>query len=301
MKILLLGKNGQVGRELSTRLGALGELVVLDRAACDLSSPGSIPGIIDNYRPDIIINAAAYTAVDRAEEEESLAMTINAEAVAILAEQAKKYDALLVQYSTDYVFDGSKPVAYLEDDTPCPINVYGRSKLAGEQAIREQDGRYIIFRTSWVYASHGTNFIRTMLRLASERESLSVIDDQIGAPTSAELIADVTVDVLQKLLASDGGMDIQACYHLAASGETSWYGYAKLVIIEALEQGVRLKATPEKIAGIRSSEYEVAARRPLNSRLDTSKLTADFDISLPSWEKQVIRTVHEIVTTGCYG
>ena len=298
MKILLLGKNGQLGWELSKRLLPLGDVVALDRSQCDLSTPEVIPKVIQEIKPDIVVNAAAYTAVDKAEEEEETANIINGHSVAVLAEQAKKHHALLIHYSTDYVFDGLKSSPYTEEDTPCPINAYGRSKLLGEQAIQKSGVQYLIFRTSWVYAARGNNFIKTMLRLASERDELKVISDQIGAPTSATLIADVTVEVIRQLTSKSQSKSISELYHLAASGETSWFGFARLLIESAILNGHHLKLSPDCVVPISTAEYTLPAKRPSNSRLDTTKLRADYRISIPKWEEQVEQTVTAVLTSG---
>lgn len=298
MKILLLGENGQLGRELSRSLLSLGELTALNRQQCDLSNPEVIPKVVGEIKPDIIVNAAAYTTVDKAEEEEEKATVVNGTAVAVLAEQAKRHHALLVHYSTDYVFDGIKSTPYIEEDSPNPINAYGRSKLLGEQAIQEHAGQYLIFRTSWIFSSRGANFIRTMLRLAQENDELRVIVDQLGSPTSAELIADITAKVLQQIITHSKEEPISELYHLTAGGETSWYGFARQLVTTAIKLGDKLKVSPEKILPIKSEDYVVAARRPLNSRLDTSKLRADYEISLPQWEYHVDQTVSEIVLSN---
>lgn len=297
MKILLLGKNGQLGRELSKRLLSLGEVVSLDRSQCDLSTPEVIPEIIQQINPDIIVNAAAYTAVDKAEEEEETANIVNGYSVAVLAEEAKKNHALLIHYSTDYVFDGLKTSPYIEEDTPCPINAYGRSKLLGEQAIQKSGGRYLIFRTSWVYAARGNNFIKTMLRLANEREELKVVSDQVGTPTCAAFIADVTVEVIRQLTSKEKSKPVARLYHLTADGETSWFGFAQLVLKTAINNGHRLKVSLDSVVPIGTAEYTLPARRPPYSRLDTSKLRADYGISVPRWENWVEQTVTAILAS----
>ncbi len=295
MKILLLGKNGQVGWELQRALAPLGELVALDREGADglcgdLSRPDDLARTVRNLAPDIIVNAAAYTAVDKAEGDADQARRINAEAVGALAAEAASLDALLVHYSTDYVFDGSGSTPWREGDAPAPLSVYGRTKLEGEQAIVASGCRHLIFRTSWVYAARGHNFARTMLRLAAERERLTVIDDQHGAPTGAELIADVTAHALRATLPRP---ELGGLYHLAASGETTWHGYATYVIEQARLLGRGL--TVQEIAPIPTSAYPTPATRPLNSRLDTSRLTAAFDLTLPHWSVGVARMLHEIL------
>lgn len=300
MKLLLLGRNGQVGWELQRSLSVLGEVVALDRASkdhCgDLSDLEGTARTVRDVRPDVIVNAAAYTAVDKAESEPNLAHTVNADAPGILAQEAQRLGAWLVHYSTDYVFDGSGDRPWVETDAPAPLSVYGRSKLEGERAIAAHCGRHLILRTSWVYAARGGNFIKTMLRLAQERERLTVIDDQHGGPTSAELLADVTAHAVRQLAASAaGGEALAGIYHLAAAGETTWHGYASHLLSHAqrLKPDFRLKATD--IAAVASEAFATAARRPLNSRLDTAKLGAAFGLTLPPWQQGVNRVLEEIL------
>ena len=295
MKILLLGKNGQVGWELQRSLAPLGELVAPgrdDTALCgDLSNLDGLARTVQTVRPDVIVNAAAHTAVDRAESEPELAHTLNALAPGVLAREAAKLGAWLVHYSTDYVFDGSGSRPWTETDAPAPLSVYGRSKLEGERLIQAACAQHLIFRTSWVYAARGGNFAKTMLRLAQERERLTVINDQFGAPTGAELIADVTAHALRQCLRqpADAGL-----YHLAASGETSWHGYANQVLALArlIDSAIKIKAT--EVAPVPSSAFATAARRPLNSRLDCQKLQAKFEITLPNWAPGVERMMREV-------
>ncbi len=296
MRILLLGKNGQVGWELQRALAPLGELIALDRQGegidCgDLGRQVDLAETVRRLAPDVIVNAAAYTAVDRAESDAALAHAINAEAVGMLAQEAEALGAWLLHYSTDYVFDGSGSRAWREDDTTAPLSVYGRSKLAGEKAIRASGCQHLIFRTSWVYAARGGNFARTMLRLAAERERLVVIDDQQGAPTGAELIADLSAHALR---AAVGDPALAGTYHLAAAGETSWHGYARFVVAEARALGVALRV--EEIAPIATSEYPTPAIRPLNSRLDCERLRSSFGLALPDWRVGVARMLREILT-----
>ena len=293
MKILLLGKDGQVGWELQRALAPLGELVALGRQgrdglSGDLSDPAALRTTVDAVAPDVIVNAAAHTAVDKAESEAELAQRINAEAPGVLAQAAASRGAVLVHYSTDYVFDGSGSTPWQEDDATGPLSVYGRSKLDGEAAIRASGCTHLIFRTSWVYAARGGNFAKTMLRLAAERERLTVIADQIGAPTGAELIADVSAHAVRSLRARP---ELSGTYHLAAAGETSWHGYAEFVIEAARARGVALKVG--EIAPIPTTDYPTPATRPLNSRLDTTRLSAAFGLSLPPWQDGVARMLDE--------
>ena len=301
MKILLLGKNGQLGWELQRSLAPLGEVIALDRNSQDLCGDlGNLPGLaqtVQTLRPDLIVNAAAHTAVDKAESEPELARTINALAPGVLAQEAHKLGAWLVHYSTDYVFDGSGSRPWLETDAPAPLSVYGQTKLEGEQLIAEHCKRYLIFRTSWVYAARGGNFAKTMLRLAQERERLTVIDDQFGAPTGAELIADVSAHAIRQALAQpqDAGL-----YHLAASGETTWKGYAKHVIAQAGRAQPAIKIVATKVACVPTSAFPTPARRPHNSRLNTSKLQSMFGLTLPTWHQGVDRMLSEILALNEY-
>ena len=294
MKILLLGKNGQLGWELQRSLSILGELVALDRLGqngiCgDLTDLNGLRTTIASLKPDIIVNAAAYTAVDQAEAEQKLAQLINTEAPRVLAEEAAKLGAWLVHYSTDYVFNGCGNKLWSEDDDFEPLNVYGKSKLAGEQVIQNSGCKYLIFRTSWVYGSKGNNFAKTMLRLASERQTLSVINDQVGAPTSAALLADCTAHALRQAIINP---QLTGLYHLAASGYTTWYEYTKFVIEKARTAGKELAVT--EIKPISTLEYPTAAIRPQNSRLDATKFCDSFSLVLPEWQQGVIRMLNEI-------
>ncbi len=300
MRILLLGANGQVGWELRRSLAPLGEVFAFhrgsgDAGAVDLARPDSLAALVDRVAPDAIVNAAAYTAVDKAEAEPALAQAINAEAPAALARAAAARGAWLLHYSTDYVFDGSGDAPRDEDAATAPLGVYGRSKLAGEQAIRDSGSRHLILRTSWVYAARGANFPRTMLRLAQEREQLRVVADQVGAPTGAELLADVSAHALRRL---DAQPALGGTYHLAAAGETSWHGLARF----AIEQGRALR--PElpwkvrEVQAITTADYPTPARRPLNSRLDTRRLREAFGLSLPAWETGVLRMLSEYLETA---
>lgn len=297
MRILLLGKNGQVGWELQRSLAPLGELIMLDRHSADrcgdLANLSGLADTVQRVRPDVIVNAAAHTAVDQAESEPELARTINALAPGVLAQEAARIGAWLVHYSTDYVFDGSGDVPWKETDMPAPINVYGQTKFEGEQLVQTSGCRHLIFRTSWVYAARGGNFAQTILRLAKERDHLTVIDDQIGAPTGADLLADVTAHALRAVAGPAPRPELGGLYHLVAGSQTSWHGYAKYVIEVAQKAGVILKTTPDKIEPVPTSGFPTPARRPLNSRLDTAKLQAAFDLSLPPWQQGVARMLAE--------
>ena len=294
MKILLLGKNGQVGWALQRSLAPLGELVALDAQSqthCgDLSNLAGLAQTVRDVAPDVIVNAAAYTAVDKAESEPVLAHAINALAPGVLAQEAKRCGAWLVHYSTDYVFDGSGKQAWLEDDASAPLSVYGASKLAGEQAIMAAACQHLIFRTSWVYGARGNNFVKTMLKLAQERDSLKVVNDQIGAPTGADLLADVTAHAISTALQQP---NVSGLYHLVASGETSWHEYATLVIEYARQAGLPIKVVQTAIHAVPSSEFATVAKRPLNSRLNTSKLQQTFNLHLPNWQTGVTRMLDE--------
>jgi dTDP-4-dehydrorhamnose reductase len=288
-RILLLGSNGNVGWELQRALAPLGDLVAYQRDQCDLGNPDQIRQAIAAVDPNIIVNAGAYTAVDKAEQDADTAQRINAEAVRTIAECAHRQAALFIHYSTDYVFDGHKTGWYTEDDIANPQSVYGHSKYSGEQAILASGCRHLIFRTSWVFSTRGTNFAKTMLRLAQERETLRVIADQWGAPTSAELIADVTAHAVRKAYY---GRAQEGLYHLAAAGETNWYGYARFLIEQARSLGAELKV--RDIQPINTNEYPLPARRPANSRLRTEKLRVAFDLALPDWQYHVRRLLTEL-------
>ena len=291
MKIVLLGPTGQVGWELQRSLAVLGEVVTLGRQdSVDFADPESVARRVRALRPDVIVNAAAHTAVDRAEAEPELARLLNAATPALLAREAAALGALLVHYSTDYVFDGSGSTARTEDAPTAPLSVYGRTKLEGEQAIAASGCRHLIFRTSWVYAARGGNFAKTMLRLAQERERLTVIDDQWGAPTGAELIADVTAHAIRHVEHSPQDLGL---YNLVASGQTCWHAYASFVIETARNLRPDLLLRVSEIAPVPTSAFPTPAQRPLNSRLDTSRLQARFGLRLPDWQQGVIRMLHE--------
>ena len=301
MKILLLGRNGQVGWELQRSLAVLGELVALDFDAA--ANPqglcgdfGNLAGLADSVRrvaPDVIVNASAHTAVDKAESQVDFARSLNALGPQVLATEAQKLGAWLVHYSTDYVFDGSGQAPWREDDTKGPLNVYGQTKLEGELAV-VGCARHLILRTSWVYAARGGNFAKTMLKLAQQRDALSVINDQFGAPTSAELLADVTAHTLRAAMERP---QLAGLYHCVAAGETSWHGYASYVLEQAQRLHWALKAGPAQVAAVPTSHYPTLARRPLNSRLDTTRLQQAFALQLPHWQVQVQRLVQEITPT----
>ena len=296
MKILLLGKNGQVGWELQRSLAPLGELIALDRHSVgqcgDLSNLAGLADTVRAIRPDVIVNAAAHTAVDRAESEPELADTLNALAPGVLAEEAAQIGALLVHYSTDYVFNGSGERPWQESDTPAPLSVYGHSKLAGERRIQSAGVRHLIFRTSWVYGARGGNFAKTMLRLAQERERLTVINDQFGAPTGADLLADVTAHAIRQVLAhpQDAGL-----YHLAAAGATTWHAYAQHVLAQARLEKPALPIKATEVAPVPTSAFPTPARRPLNSRLSTQHLQSTFGLTLPPWQQGVNRMLAEVL------
>ncbi len=296
MKILLFGKNGQVGWELQRSLAPLGELIALDTHSKDYCGDfNNLDGIAKTIRaiaPDVIVNAAAHTAVDKAESEPDLARTINVLAPAVLAEEAKRCNAWLVHYSTDYVFDGSGNQPWLETDATAPLSVYGATKLEGEQAIITSGCQHLIFRTSWVYAARGANFAKTMLRLAGERDRLTVINDQIGAPTGADLLADVTAHAIRTVQQRP---ELTGLYHLVASGETTWHEYARFVLNFARDAGVEIKVADDAISPVPTSSFPTPAKRPLNSRLNTSKLCASFNLNLPHWQTGVARMLTEIL------
>ena len=295
MKILLFGKGGQVGWELQRSLAPLGELIALDRHTTDYGgkpisgdflNPDALASTVLAMQPDVIVNAAAYTAVDQAESDSTNAYTINALAPTAIAQAATKIGAMLVHYSTDYVFDGQPGKPWIETDTPKPLSVYGTSKLAGEQGITASGCKHFIFRTSWVYAARGNNFAKTMLRLAQERETLSVINDQIGAPTGADLLADVTAHALRSPAPS-------GIYHLAAAGSTTWFGYAQHIFAAARAHGVTLKLDDAQLKAISTRDYKTAAQRPLNSLLNCDKINLGFNLILPHWAAGVDRMLAE--------
>lgn len=293
MKILLLGKNGQVGWELQRSLAPLGEVLALDRNSTlhcgDLSNLEGLAETVRVFRPQVVINAAAYTAVDKAESDSNTAHLVNALAPEVLSRACAALDALLVHYSTDYVFDGSGQTPWLETDATGPLNVYGHSKLAGEQGIAKQGAKHVIFRTSWVYGTEGGNFAKTMLRLAQERDKMAVINDQFGAPTGAALLADITAKCLQQPQALSG------IYHLAAAGETTWHAYAEYVLQTAKRLKPEMAYKVKEVAAVPTSEFPTPAQRPLNSRLNCSKLQNDLQCQLPDWQKGVDAMLSKIL------
>jgi dTDP-4-dehydrorhamnose reductase len=295
VKILLFGCNGQVGWELQRALSTLGELVALDfdskHLHADFTRPEMLAETVHALRPEAIVNAAAHTAVDKAEAEPALARTLNAEAPAVLAREAAASNAWLVHYSTDYVFDGSGVHPRKEDDPTGPLSVYGRTKLEGEERVRASGCRHLILRTSWVYSARGGNFARTMLKLAAEREQLDVVADQVGAPTGADLLADVTAHALRCALAAP---ELAGTYHAAAAGETSWHGYARVVIEWARMHGLPVRTAGDRIRPVPSTAYPTAARRPQNSRLDTQRLMQAFGLTMPHWHSGVLRMLAEV-------
>ncbi|CAB3776310.1 dTDP-4-dehydrorhamnose reductase [Paraburkholderia caffeinitolerans] len=290
--ILVTGKSGQVGFELRRSLAPLGRVIVCDRTQCDLADPDGLRRVVRDARPDVIINAAAYTAVDKAESDEATAFAINGIAPGILAEEAKALGAMLVHYSTDYVFDGTKASPYVETDETNPRSVYGKSKLAGERAVMAAGANVLVLRTCWVAGVHGANFAKTMLRLARERDALRVVADQFGVPTTAALIADVTAHIVRRHRSTPV---VTGIYHLAAAGETNWRDYAAEVLRCAEALGVELRVQPDDVQAIASSEYPAPAPRPANSRLDTRKLRATFDVHLPDWRDGVRHLLESIL------
>ena len=294
-KIVILGSNGQVGYELQRSLLPLGEVIALDRTQADLTQLEKLKQTLLDLKPNVIVNAAAYTAVDKAEEEHELAMLINGTAPGVIAEAAKQLGALVIHYSTDYVFDGTKKEPYTENDTPNPINVYGKTKLAGEEAIKKIDFDYLILRTTWVYAARGHNFLKTMLRLAKEKEELSIVADQYGAPTWARNIADVTAHILasaQKEQKND--KFISGIYHLCATGKTTWHGFASAIIEYAKQLASADIIKTKKVLPIVTDDYPLPAPRPKNSQMDSSCLTARFGISHPEWNEAMKLCIDEV-------
>lgn len=295
MKLLLLGKNGQLGFELQRALCPLGEVIALGHAECDMADPAAVQQQVEAAQPDVIVNATAYTAVDKAESDADRAYAVNARAPAVLAEWAARNRALLVHYSTDYVFDGGKPGPYTEDDAPNPQGVYGASKWSGEQSIEQSGASYLIFRTSWVVGAHGGNFAKTMLKLAAEREALNVVADQFGAPTSAALLADCTAHAVRRAWGPGASGVPSGVYHLVAAGETSWHAYACHVIERARMAGVPIRVSADAIKPIPAVNYPTPAKRPANSRLDTTKFRETFGLHLPDWRIGVNHVLDQIL------
>ena len=293
MKILLTGSNGQVGFELNKKLSALGEVIATDREELDLTNLNAIRTFIDQKKPDIIINPAAYTAVDKAESEYEIAHLINASAPEVLATMASELDIPLIHFSTDYVFDGLKKEAYVETDKTNPQSVYGKTKCEGEEKIRTHT-KHIILRTSWVFGSHGNNFLKTILRLITDKESLNIVGDQWGSPASSSMLSDVTFKIVDTILKNKNFKDY-GTYHVTNDGETNWQQYASLISSEAMKLNVKVTCAPDKIHPILSSEYPTAAKRPFNSRLNTDKLKKTFMLELPHWESEVKRILKEII------
>jgi dTDP-4-dehydrorhamnose reductase len=285
MKIFITGANGQVGFELQKKLSALGEVIATDREELDLTNPDAIRTFIDQTKPDIIINPAAYTAVDKAESEPDLAYLINVMAPEVLAMKARELDIPLIHFSTDYVFDGLKKGAYVETDPTNPQSVYGKTKCDGEEKVRAHH-KHIILRTSWVFGVHGANFLKTMLRLMQEKDSLSIVSDQWGSPASATMLADVTFKIVDAIFKNKNFNDY-GTYHVTTDGETNWFEYASLIASELIKLNVKIKCGPDQIHSILTSQYPTAAKRPPNSRLNTDKLKETFVLDLPDWEAEV--------------
>jgi dTDP-4-dehydrorhamnose reductase len=294
MSLLLLGARGQVGWELQRALAPLGPVTALGSAEADFADPDGLARLVAGRRPAWVVNAAAYTGVDAAEDEPEAAERVNATAVAALARGAAEAGAWLVHYSTDYVFDGAKGAPYAEDDDPAPLGVYGRTKLAGEQAVRQAGPRHLVFRTQWVYARRRRNFARTILGAAAKREALQVVSDQIGAPTSAELIADVTAHAIAQVARAGKPDDLAGLYHLAAGGETSWHGFAQHLVAGARQRGAALACTPEAVAAIPTADWPTKAPRPLDARFDTARLCRTFGLAMPDWRRHADRLLDDL-------
>jgi dTDP-4-dehydrorhamnose reductase len=293
MKILLTGSNGQVGFELNKKLSALGEIIATDREELDLADSDAIRQFIDQTRPDIIINPAAYTAVDKAESEYDLAYQINVTAPNVLASMAAELDIPLIHFSTDYVFDGLKKEAYVETDKTNPQSVYGKTKCEGEEKVRTH-AKHIILRTSWVFGVHGNNFLKTMLRLFKEKDSLNIVGDQWGSPASANMLADVTFKIVETIF-KDKDFSGYGTYHVTSDGETNWFEYASLIASELIKLNGNIKCGPDQICPILTSEYPTAAKRPLNSRLNTDKIKKTFVLELPHWKSEVKKVLREFI------
>jgi dTDP-4-dehydrorhamnose reductase len=298
-KIRLIGKDGQVGLELQKSLSTIGDLVAVGRGQLDLGDLEGIRACIRLHQPDVIVNAAAYTAVDRAEAEPEKARLINSLAVAVMAEEAAQINAWLVHYSTDYIFDGSKDAPYVENDPAVPLNVYGQTKWVGEQAIRNSGGPYLIFRTSWVFGVYGHNFLLTILKNAMARDRLEVVSDQVGAPTSASLIADISAKILYRIIWDPlSAASASGTYHLVASGKTSWYDYAKFLLETARGRGIAVRVAADNIVPVGSDFYKTVAKRPKNSQMANQKLCQQFGLVLPDWQVGVDMLVNELAQSG---
>ena len=295
MKLLLTGKNGQVGFELQRSLAPLGEVRAVGSAECDLADESAVRALVREFAPDVIVNPAAYTAVDRAESEPDRATAVNSRAPAVLGEEAARLGATVIHFSTDYVFDGESPRPYRESDPANPQGVYGATKFAGERALAVATSRHLILRTSWVVGAHGANFAKTMLRLAAERDELRVVADQYGAPTSAALLADLTAHLVRQLQREGADGFPYGLYHVAGGGETNWCDYARFVIEEALAAGKPLTTRPESVLAITTAEYPTPASRPANSRLDTSSFREAFGLMLPPWQDGVRHILQQIL------
>lgn len=295
LKILVTGKNGQVGFELLRALAPLGVVIGVDQSECDLADAEAIRALVRSVEPDVIVNPAAYTAVDKAESDVETACAVNAEAPRVLGEEAARLRAFMIHYSTDYVFNGSKDGPYLESDVPDPQSVYGRTKLEGEHALAAANPHHVILRTSWVVGAHGGNFAKTMLRLAAERDRLDVVADQFGAPTSAALLADLTAHVVRQHATQGRELFPYGTYHVVAGGETNWCDYARFVIAQALAAGKPLKVMPEAVHALSTADYPTPAKRPANSRLDTSRFRDTFGLRLPDWQEGVRHVLQQIL------
>ena len=295
-KILVTGMKGQVGFELMKTLAPLGKVIGVDVNECDLAQSAMIDALLDRVKPDIIINPAAYTAVDKAESEPTVAHAVNAQAPKTLARQASRRNIPIIHFSTDYIFDGTKDGSYLEDDTANPKSVYGKTKWLGEEAVRSNAAKHVILRTSWVFGAHGVNFLKTMLKLSKERDKMSVVSDQFGAPTSARMLAEVTAEIVRQLL-QEFSYRKYGTYHLVAEGETSWHGYAKYVVERANAMGLETKLDPKNIKPIKTKEFPLPAPRPANSRLDTTKVRETFGITLPAWQSEVDHVLAELISS----
>ena len=295
-KILVTGNKGQVGFELMKTLAPLGKVIGVDIKECDLAQSAMIDALLDRVKPDIIVNPAAYTSVDKAESEPTVAHAINAQAPKTLARQASRRNIPIIHFSTDYIFDGTKEEPYVEDDPANPKSVYGKTKWLGEEAVRSNAAKHVILRTSWVFGAHGVNFLKTMLKLSKERDKMSIVSDQIGAPTSARMLAEVTAEIVKQLL-QEFSYRKYGTYHLVADGETCWYGYAKYVVEQANALGMETKLDPKNIKSIKTKDFPLPAARPANSRLDTTKVKETFGITLPTWQSEVDLVLNELIKT----